>query len=124
MNVFEERGVKAGDYVEFTITTKVTNTYDGVAVESTQDVTYKGTFRRLAHDGVILDEQFFVTLLRGAITLDVVVPAPYEEGWHEVAYEGFVRVPVARYWNGEYWSSSRSGVESKGNYTQIRFIGK
>ena len=123
MNVFEERGVKPGDYVEFTVTTEMTNTYGDLTVESTQDITYKGTFRRLAHDGVILDDGFFVTL-RGAITLDVVVSTPYEEGWHEVAYEGFVRVPVARYWNGDYWSVSPGGLDSKANFTHIRFIGK
>ena len=124
MNVFEERGVKRGDYVEFTVTTDATYKYDGVIVDSVHQNTYKGKFNRMESGRIVLEGAFPLTI-DGEVTLNVIERAnlPHEIGWYEVTQIG-TSLKRARYWNGFGWSFAPGGETFSVEFESIRFIGK
>ena len=121
MNVFEERGVKHGDYVEFTVTTNAIYKYDGVTVDSVHHNTYKGKFDRMESGRIILEGAFPLTV-DGKVTLDVIEPAR-EIGWYEVDQIG-TSLKRARYWNGFGWSFAPGGETFSVEFENMRVIGR
>ena len=124
MNVIEQYDVRTGDCIELTINRVNTFTSRDVVTTTNALTTYKGKFYFADDDNLHFQGGVSVPL-NEIIRLDVIERAkPVREiGWYEVSLTG-TSLKIARYWNGDYWSVSPGGLESKGNYTQIRFIGK